>query len=370
MQLRQPLAELAVVLLRQHLGGSHQGTLTAGINGGEQGGDGNNGLTAAHIPLHQPGHGLIADQVSVDLRQHPSLGCCEPERQQGEEGADAAAAGATVQRWSGAAGELASALQQAQLQQQKLIEHQPATGERQGVPIAGAMDLPEGFPQGRQSLPLQECWRQRIAPATGCLQQGPDQAAQPIGGKALREAVHRQQATDLLALDRGAGTAQHLHQRVLEHGAVGGLFDQPTHRHRGTSGVLPLLGLQPAGGAEAPAGEKLRHPQPAGEIGELQLKNREVRIARAREAVAAANRGHDRGRGAGLQSSDAHQIGVVEIIARVVADKVLRQPQIQCREARSGLGPDAAHLPQGGIWTDDLRRRLGAASTRRCCGIG
>ncbi len=65
------------MLLGQHLGGGHQGTLTAGGDGGEQSGDRHHGLATAHIALHQAGHGLLTQQIRADFCQYSLLSCRE-----------------------------------------------------------------------------------------------------------------------------------------------------------------------------------------------------------------------------------------------------------------------------------------------------
>ena len=81
----------------------------------------------------------------------------------------------------------------------------------------------------------------------------------------------------------------------------------------------------------------------------MQLQNREVGIAGAGKGVAAAHRGHDRGGAPGLQASDPHQIGVVEVVAGVVVKEVARQQQAQLGQPAGRLGADPGNLGEGGI---------------------
>jgi hypothetical protein len=61
------------------------------------------------------------------------------------------------------------------------------------------------------------------------------------------------------------------------------------------------------------------------------------------------HRGDDRGGAAGLESADAHEIGVVEIVARVVVHQIAHHQQPQRRQARGRTGPHARDLGQRGL---------------------
>ena len=354
MELGQPLAELLVVLGRQHLGGRHQGPLAAGIDGREQGRNRHHGFAAAHVPLHQPGHRLVPGQVGVDLGQHPPLGTGERKGQDLQEGRHQAIGLASAwarhgQGWRRVGGELAAPLQQAELQHQKFIKHQPPPGRPQALLVVWLVDLHQGRGQIEELLLLEQRARQGVAPGPHRPEQGLDRLANPISREPLREPVHGQEPADLAALQGRIRALQHLHQGVLEAGAVGGFLHQATHRHRAAGRELALLGFQPARRTEAFASKKPRHPQAAGWILQLQFQDREVGIAGAGEAAAAPHRGHDRGRGARLQGGDAHQVGVVEVVARVIADQVAGDEQAQGGQFFGTLGANAADLAQGGL---------------------
>ncbi len=69
----EEFCERSVVLFRQHLGGCHQGGLTAPFHHQPGGKGGNHRLTAAHISLHQTIHGLSAGEIPPHLLHHPTL---------------------------------------------------------------------------------------------------------------------------------------------------------------------------------------------------------------------------------------------------------------------------------------------------------
>ena len=63
--------------------------------------------------------------------------------------------------------------------------------------------------------------------------------------------------------------------------------------------------------------------------------------------MAAAHRGHDRGGASRLQSVDAHQIGVVEVVAGVVVQQIAHHEQAELGQAGGGLRAHPAHLAEG-----------------------
>jgi hypothetical protein len=78
--------------------------------------------------------------------------------------------------------------------------------------------------------------------------------------------------------------------------------------------------------------------------------------------MAAPHRGHNRRRAARFQASDAHQIGVVEIVARVVVHQIAHHKQAQLGQAASGLRPDTADLGQGRVQVEAQGSGLGAGA--------
>ena len=339
MQLGQPFGQLAVVLLGEHFGGRHQRPLAPRFDRGEQGGQGHDGLAAAHIPLHQPGHRLGTGQVGANLRQHPLLRPGERKGQQGQEALHQSfPPGRQGQGGSGALAELASALGQAQLQQQELIEHQAAAARLQLLLIGRSMDSAQGLGAGDQALAAAQGLGQGIRPVAHQRQDRFHHLAQAVGTEAICQPIHGQQPADGLGAHRSLGGLQHLHQGILEGWSIGRLLHQTTHRHGGPGGELALLGFEPAWAGEALAGKKPAHPNLPGAIHQMQFENGEIGVARAGEGVAAAHGGHDRGGAPRLQTTDPHEVGVVEVVARVVVHKVAHQQQPQLGQAGCGFG--------------------------------
>ena len=61
------------MLLREHLGGSEQRGLPAGVDDLEHGPDRDHGLARADLALQQPVHGVIAGQVRGDAGANLAL---------------------------------------------------------------------------------------------------------------------------------------------------------------------------------------------------------------------------------------------------------------------------------------------------------
>ena len=78
---REPVRDAAEVLLREQLGGCHQGGLPAGLDGTRGRERGHDGLAAAHIPLDQALHRMFACQVVLDLVPDTTLRLGQLERQ-------------------------------------------------------------------------------------------------------------------------------------------------------------------------------------------------------------------------------------------------------------------------------------------------
>ena len=81
--------------------------------------------------------------------------------------------------------------------------------------------------------------------------------------------------------------------------------------------------------------------------------------------MASANRRDDGGGLAWLEARNADQIGVIEVVPRVVAHQVPGQPEVQGCEPRCAFGAHPADLTQWGLWADDLGRGGAARGGRR-----
>ena len=186
--------------------------------------------------------------------------------------------------------------QQTELQQQKLIEHQPAASLIKAFAILGCMQGLQGIRQCWQlELPLQQ-GRKRIRPRCRQGQNLIDQAAETVRSDSFGEGIHREKPTDAGGFDRGRGAVQHLDQWILKGDAIGPIFHQTTHSHSGTNGVKALLAFEVGRRTEAFPRQEAAHLQAPGRILQLELDDGEVGVPRADESVAPANRGDDRGR--------------------------------------------------------------------------
>ena len=83
----EPRAEARAVLLREQLGGRHQGNLALAGDRHHRGERRDHGLARAHVALYQPVHRTVPRKVGADLSRHPALGRGEIERQRVDEAA-------------------------------------------------------------------------------------------------------------------------------------------------------------------------------------------------------------------------------------------------------------------------------------------
>ena len=77
----QPVGEVDGVLFGQQFGRRHQPHLAAVAYGLQRRQGRDQRLAGAHVPLHQPHHGMAALQILADLGHHPVLGPGRLERQ-------------------------------------------------------------------------------------------------------------------------------------------------------------------------------------------------------------------------------------------------------------------------------------------------
>jgi len=294
------------VLFRQHLGGSHQGTLPAGIDGAEQGGDGHHGLARTHVPLHQAGHRLGPLQVRLDFSKDPLLSPCEDEREQLLEPLQQPPFSRTCQQFRRRPGtKLTAALQQSQLEQKKFIEHQAATSLIQLLAAAGRMDAAQRLSNAQHPAAVAFLGAQWLAPEPRRRQGLLDQRTEAIRCHPLGQRIDGQQAADGLGSHRGIGPIEHFDQRIVHRDPVPPLLDQPADGNPGPDGIQPLLRLQRSGRAEPFSGQKPGDAKATGGVLKLKFQDRQVGVSGADESVAPSNGGHDRGRLTGDQSLDA-----------------------------------------------------------------
>lgn len=94
---------------------------------------------------------------------------------------------------------------------------------------------------------------------------------------------------------------------ILEGDAVAPLPHEATGGHRGTGRVEPLLLGEGGGTGEAATGEEAAQAQPAADVLELKVKDRQVGLPWTDERRAASDLGHDGCGAADLQLCDAGQ---------------------------------------------------------------
>ena len=96
----------------------------------------------------------------------------------------------------------------------------------------------------------------------------------------------------------------------------------------------------------------------------MELENREIGVAGTAEGVATPHRGHHRGGPTGNQSADAHQVGVIEVVAGVMGDQIPHQQQPEAGQLGGGPRTDARHLGQGCVGQQRATGALSCTSGR------
>ena len=141
-----------MVLLGEHLGGSHQCTLMPALDRTEHRRHGHHRLTGAHVTLQEPVHGERPGEVTEDLCEDSSLGSGGSEGQCCEEGCDHRPDRRRVANLRGIHGMTdgpsislhgAPSQLQDQLQSQQLIEGQAPSGGGGLLEALGSMNAPE-----------------------------------------------------------------------------------------------------------------------------------------------------------------------------------------------------------------------------------
>ncbi len=154
-QLLAPAVDVQVVLLGQDLGGSHDGHLVAVLHRHQRSQERHQGLAAAHVPLHQPVHGVGRHHVGLDLGQDPALGLGQGKGKQLQE-----RLGVRVvhgKRDSLLQGHPPPLERQAQFQEEEFVENQGPVGrvppllQGTGVGVGSRkVDRSQGLGQGQQ----------------------------------------------------------------------------------------------------------------------------------------------------------------------------------------------------------------------------
>ena len=204
----------------EDLGGRHHGALPAGLMAQGDGAEGDGGLAAAHVPLHQPAHGGLLPEVGGDFAQDAPL------RAGGREGE---ALPVRVLRAFGdsqrdARFALAPGHGQGRLEHQHLFKGQAPPGQLQGLEIVGEVRLADGVVQFAQAVAQAQAVGEGLRAAAVHRGQGPlHDLPEALRRDAFHGPVHRQ---DLRPGDHG-GVLQGAASVLLGQAAVE--HDRPAH---------------------------------------------------------------------------------------------------------------------------------------------
>ena len=136
----EPAPEILRMLIGQQFGRRHQRHLSAALHGLGRGQRGNQGLAAAHIPLHQPQHGLAQAKVALDLEQRALLCRRQSKRQRGQQARLESAV--RLQRPARIALYALSQQLERQLMRQQLLERQAALRRMPPIPATNPRARP------------------------------------------------------------------------------------------------------------------------------------------------------------------------------------------------------------------------------------
>ena len=223
----------------------------------------------------------------------------------------------------------------------------------------GLVDAAAGPGQGKQIEFAEQGWIQGIPPTLTVGQNVAQEPGDPLLAQPLAQGIDGHDPANPLRADGGRGTVQHFDQGIAEGRAIGGLLHQTADRHTGPHGVLVLLEPERTGGGEASTRQEARHPQASGAVVQLELEDRQVGVARADEGMAAAHPRHDCGGVAGHQIDDAHEAGVVEVVAGVVLHQIPHHQKAEAGQLTRQLRAHPRDLQEGGIGLQATDRRAG-----------
>ena len=148
------------VLFRQHLGGGHQGPLTAAPGAQPAGVGRHHRLARAHVPLDQPVHGPARGHVLRHLVHHPALSPGGGEGEQGEKFL-------LGPRGDGQppAPLVPAVLKEAEAYRQieQLLKGQPPPGQLQRLFVLGKVDVSQGEFRRRQPVVLPDVLGQGLS---------------------------------------------------------------------------------------------------------------------------------------------------------------------------------------------------------------
>ena len=197
-QRRDHLRERALVLLRQQLRGGHDRRLATRLDRLQHGERGDDGLSAAHIPLEEPVHRCGAAHVAFDVGPGAALAAREVEGESIEEGPRERGFGVEGDplRFQPQAGAGAGVQQ---LEEEEFLEREPALRSRDPIDVRRAVQIAQGFGERRETEPAQPGVRDRLLIAEFGQQAGQVQSddgahlpvREPLRGRIDREDAAR-----------------------------------------------------------------------------------------------------------------------------------------------------------------------------------
>ena len=252
LQRRQPPAEGAVMLLGKDLRRRHQSALPTSIDSVQKRSDSDDGFAAAHVALHQSGHGFGFAEISLDFGQNTLLSAGEFEGKLVEEPPHKTVAHAhPVEDRSMALAMGVTALHQPELKQQELVKNETTASLLKGIGAVGSVDALDRLTSTDQAECLTPFKREGFGRTRGCGQNRLDKTAKTVCREPVRQGINGQKTADLSGTDRTVGALQDLDQRILKTKPIGAGLDQAADGHRGADGILARLGVQSRGAAEA-----------------------------------------------------------------------------------------------------------------------
>ena len=343
------------VLLGQELGGSHDGGLESGADAGEKGAGGDDGLAGADIALEETVHGDGLLDVVEDVADGVALVAGELEGQGAGEIADGFAR--DPDRLAGAAfTPVAAALEDAELQQEELVEGEALDGGGGGGRGLGKVDVAQG--------------------AAGADEAG---AAENLGGQEIDD--ERGAALD----DFASPEPQHL-LGELAGGRVDGDLGAGV---QGTVEVEFEIGGAELGSVAAPVGAAEKGDVAAALQGPLEVGLVEPDGGDGVAAVGedGAGDGADAAAGAaagelddigdnvdglaGANLADGGEVGTVEVFAGEVVKEVLVSGDVEFGEELFVPGADAEEVGDGGVeFARSAARTAGLCWGRITAGFG
>ena len=147
------------------------------------------------------------------------------------------------------------------------------------------MEAPQSITATDQIPALAFRRRERLRPVSGQGQSQLNQLPKAVGRHSFRQGINGQQPADAVGAHGSITTFENLDQRILKREAISTVFHKTTDGDRRSRGIKPLLSLEISRRTEPPSRQEATDLDATGGILELQLEDRKIRVARARETV-------------------------------------------------------------------------------------